>query len=129
MKKIVIGLALAGSSFIAAGGERAFLCEVKNIYTLTSSGAIEAESRPAVPRVGNAFNVDRRTGAVVGEWVPVIRPEKFDVLAAGTDGNGFTLTYSTRTQVSFLRIDNWRTGQLAPFILLDGIRIATGTCK
>ena len=129
MKKIIISIALAGLSFIAAAGERAFLCEVKNIYTLTSGGAIETESRPAVPRVGDGFNVDRRTGAVVGERIPVFHPEKFDVLAAGTDGNGFALTYSARTRVAFLRIENYRNEQLAPFILQDGIWIATGTCK
>ncbi len=128
-KKIIISLALICSSFIAAAGERAFLCEVKNIYTLSSAGSIEVESRAAVPRVGDTFSVDRRTGAVVGERIPVFRPEKFNVLAAGTDGNAFALAYSARTRVAFLKVENYRTEQLAPFILQDGIWLVTGTCK
>ena len=127
--KLIITLALIGSSVVAAAGDRAFLCTVNNIYTLTSDGAIETESRPAVPRVKDTFSVDRRTGVVVGERIPVMRPEKFDVLAAGNDGNAFALSYSARTRVAFLRIENYRNEQFAPFLLQDGIWIATGTCK
>ena len=130
MKKyLFVCLPFIFSSVTSTAGERAFFCEVKNIYTLNSIGAIETESRAAVPRVGDSFTVDRRTGAVVGERIPVMRPDKFDVLAAGTDGNAFSLVYSARTRVAFLRIENYRNEQLAPFFLQDGIWIVSGTCK
>lgn len=129
MKKLIINIVGIATFVVAGAGDRAFNCTVKNIYTLTSNGAIETESRPAVPRVGDTFSVDRRTGTVVGERIPVMRPEIFNVLSSGTDGNAFALTYSAKTRVAFLRIENYRNEQLAPFILNDGIWIATGACK
>ncbi len=126
--RLIITLAWLGFSAAAMAGDRAFSCTVKNVYKLNSNGAIEAEKGPAVPRVGDDFSVDRKTGVVVGERIPTFRPDTFTVLSPG-DGNAFTLSYSARTRASFLRIESYHNSQLVPFVLLDGIFIASGTCK
>ena len=125
IKFLIISLMI---SSCAVAGERSFNCTVNGVYSLSSNGKIEIESSPAVPRVKDTFSVDRRSGVVVGERIPVFRPDKFLLLAAGTDGNSFVVSYSAKTQVGFLIIESYRESKRVPFLLQDGIWISSGVC-
>ena len=114
-------------SFGAIAGNRSFNCTINKVYNINSLGEIELAG-PAVLRINDTFNVDRRSGVIVGERIPIFRPDKFSVLAEGIDGNAFVVSYSAKTQVSFLRIENYRNTKRAPFLLQDGIWISTGLC-
>lgn len=125
IKFLIINLIISTGVF---AGERSFNCTVNGIYKLNSNGEMEIESGPSVPRIKDTFSVDRRSGVVVGEKIPIFRPDKFYLLAAGTDGNAFVVSYSGRTQVGFLRIENYRDTKRVPFFLQDGIWISSGVC-
>ena len=113
----------------AFAGDRSFNCIVTNVYKLNSSGAIEHDSDLIFPPVKSPFNVDRRSGVIVGEQIPIFRPDKFAVVAEGNHGNAFVVAYSAKTQAGVLKIENYRNSKRVPFILLDGIWASTGLCE
>ena len=125
IKFLIIALTI---SSCAVAGERSFHCTVNGIYKLSSNGKIEIESGPAVPKIDDTFNVDRKSGVIVGERIPLFRPDKFLLLAAGNDGNSFVVSYSARTRVGFLQILSYRDTKRVPFFLQDGIWISSGVC-
>jgi hypothetical protein len=128
MLKIALCITIILTGFKASAGDRAFHCTINNIYKLNLNGEMEKESGVSVPKANDTFIVDRQSGVVIGERVPVFRADKFTLLAAGTDGNAFVTSYSARTQIGFLKIENYRNVARSPFVLNDGIWVATGVC-
>ena len=128
MKLVLMFLILLSTPAVFAD-DRVFHCVINNIYNLNSKGELEKETGGSVPKVNDRFFVHRTTGLVIGERVPVFRPDRFNLLAPGTDGNAFVSSYSGRTRIGFLRIENFRNEAQSPFLLSDGIWVATGICN
>lgn len=128
IKSAILILFLINASF-AWAGDREFHCIVKKIYYLNLKGELEKEAGFSVSKVNDAFFVDRATGVVIGEHMPVFRPDRFNFLTSGRDGNAFVISYSGRIRIGFLRIENFRNEAQSPFLISDGIWVAAGICN
>ena len=126
--RLITFVLLSASSFLTNAGDFAFQCTVKHAYEVTKDGQL-VKSKMYDPAFKNEqFAVDRKTGAVVGEKIPLFGKRNHQVIWNGGEGNSFKSIYTSGSFVGYLEVMDWVEQREKPFVLKDSITVFTGTC-
>ncbi len=111
-------------------GEFAFQCTVKHTYELSKDGQLVVSKFNNTIYLNEKFAVDRQTGVVVGERIPMFVNRIHQILWGGGNGNSFKLIYTSKDRnfAGYLEIFDWSEGREKPFVLKDSATVLTGTC-
>ena len=114
----------------ASAGEYSFQCTVKHTYALSKDGQLVSSVFDDAHYKNEKFAVDRKTGAVVGEKIPMFSNRKHQILWGGGNSNSFKLIYTSEDKnfAGYLEIFDWTLGREKPFVLKDSVTVLTGLC-
>ena len=129
MKRIIAAVFIL-MSCSAWAGEYTFQCTVKHTYALSKEGQLVSSVFDDAYYKNEKFAVDRKTGAVIGERIPMFANRNHQILWSGGNGNSFKLIYTSddRNFAGYLEIFDWSLGKEKPFVLKDSLTVLTGIC-
>jgi hypothetical protein len=128
--KMILAAALILLSCSAWSGEYTFQCTVKYTYALSKDGQLLGSVLLDAHYKHEKFVVNRKTGEVIGEKIPMFSNRNHQILWGGRNGNSFKLIYTSndRNFAGYLEIFDWSEGEEKPFFLKDSVTVFTGIC-
>jgi hypothetical protein len=132
MRKCLLLCILFSNTIFA--GEYSYSCEVNNEYTLHDDGTLKQDQRIYI---GSKFNVERKSGVVLGDGVGNSSYPTKQVIDAGSNAQSYKLIWISREVIGYkgshnsvyLNIEEYNSNSLKPFTLHLGSTILSGQCK
>ena len=134
----IVAVFLTASALVRAG-EFAYTCEVRHVYSLSRTGALETFPESALEQIikKSPFSVSRETGALSGNsaTLDTSLAKSTRVINRGSEVNSFSAvadfgTFDSRTHPQqLIEIEEFNQGPDKPFVLMGAPGIITGICK
>ena len=136
---ILIFIALSNSppcAFANATGDiqyrnNDFKCKIVQVQQLSADGFLKDFDIPSQSIVGMDFVVDRKSGKIIGDrFLPNYDADyQPKIIGKGLDGNAFTVLTSRRSEVNYLRINEYVSKDEKPFFYTKTGHVISGICK
>jgi hypothetical protein len=119
---------------LSNAGEYSYSCEIKGELLLTDDGVLRSENEIYL---GSKFNVERKSGVVLGEDIGNSSYPTKQVIDMGSSEQSYKLIWISREVIGFegaynsvyLNIQEYNPNFLKPFTLNLGSRTLSGICK
>jgi len=119
---------------LAYSGTFTYECTIKHELQLNSEGQLSTEY---TLYVGNTFNVDRKSGLVLGGGLGNSTYKSRHIIDPGGKEQSYTLMWishpisgtSGGVHSTYLNIEEHNDNLLKPFVLIQSSSVLTGTCK
>ena len=128
-------LVLGSSSIGARAGVHDYHCEVLFQIVIRDDGTPDLRDWKKNPHEAhqNRFSIDRRTGAKIGSLVGPFRDQAGTVLATGNSSSAFVATWQGPAagggvHFDILRVEEYQSALVKPFVAVSGGTIYTGQC-
>ncbi|WP_444902174.1 hypothetical protein ACJJIG_04390 [Microbulbifer sp. SSSA007] len=134
MKRALLGILICVCPVLSFSGPFAYECNIKNEFQLNSDGQLVTEYKIYS---GKFFNVDRKTGVVLGGGVGNSSYKIKQIIDPGGKEQSFKLLWISHQitgvegghNSAYLTIKEYNENFLKPFILVLPNSMLTGTCK
>lgn len=117
---------------MSKSGPDEYHCVVTSVLRLQADGTL-APTKPLYVAIGDRFNVDRRSGRVLGRGeLSNARADRIEVLAKGDSGQVYKAVWLFKPpngDVYALYVREWEPGLTKPFVLASAAEIVSGTCQ
>ncbi len=134
MKRLILTLLLSATSQYAIAGVHAYECTVKNELHTDNDGILISDHEIYK---GKIFNVDRKTGMVLGGGLGNSSYKTKTVIDPGSKEQSFKLLWQSHPVAGtsnginsvYLTVQEFNKNYLKPFIVVEGSTVLSGTCK
>lgn len=132
--KILLLLLVTILSTQALAGSFSYSCTVNGEYVFGSNGELISDNRAYF---GQTFNVERKSGVVLGEAIGNSSYPTKTVIDVGSQEQSYKLLWVSKEVIGsnngrnavYLNIEEFNQSASKPFSMVVGSRVVSGVCK